>query len=421
MKNFNKIFLISSLFALSFQVSFAQWDAVRFDERNTYTKIASVDQSTVFSVGVDPGTNTNFILRSNNGGGSWDSIPLSGQPAASLNDLFFVDAQNGFASGSINGNQLLIKTTDNGNTWTTVTPEPAAQYPIVAVSFSDAMNGLASNNLKLYRTTDGGATWTSQTPSYFISALYHKSANIVFASGGDMNSNEAVLYRSTDGGQTWAPVLQETNTTVFVSSFGRVIFPDQNTGFVHFQSTNLLYRSIDGGNNWLALTIPTAGIIQDYDFSTIDTGRALTSEGEIFKTIDGGNSWTLEYTTGAGAYGPSVFLNSVDFSSATGYVGATNGLIKKYTPESLTSVSNFDSNDFVVYPNPASTGGPVRIQLNAEAQAEVRILDAQGRSYKNGIVGKNEELNITDLSAGIYFIEVKTGERVGVKRLVVTK
>ncbi|WP_299135773.1 InlB B-repeat-containing protein [uncultured Tenacibaculum sp.] len=69
--------------------------------------------------------------------------------------------------------------------------------------------------------------------------------------------------------------------------------------------------------------------------------------------------------------------------------------------------------DFAVYPNPVET--ILRLQLNEQVK-EITIYSIQGREVKTS---KEREVNISDLSSGIYLIKVQTdNDKIGIKKFV---
>ncbi len=104
------------------------------------------------------------------GGGNWTSATVSGTGGAQglyYQAIAFTDNNNGLAGS--NGSDIR-KTTDGGNTWTTVTP-PSGFTTFAAINFHGMKDG--SNTIrvslndglvyKVYRTTNLGTTWTEET------------------------------------------------------------------------------------------------------------------------------------------------------------------------------------------------------------------------------------------------------------------
>src|SRR5688572_24693987 len=102
-------YLFSALLLFPFILS-AQWRVVRGDRHNNFTKVFTVNDNTAFVIGNGMSVYEQFILRTNDGGSTWDSIPLSIPDNVYLNQLFFTNDNNGFIGGGGNGDstQLLL-------------------------------------------------------------------------------------------------------------------------------------------------------------------------------------------------------------------------------------------------------------------------------------------------------------------------
>jgi photosystem II stability/assembly factor-like uncharacterized protein len=117
-----------------------------------------IDSSNIF-IGGNIANSYGYILRSQNAGLSWDTVyqTLYGSP----HSICRIGEQSLIVSGS---DGLIIKSTDMGNSWTTV--NSPRQYHCYA-SFIDSMNGLLCfMDGFIYRTTNGGNSWISEWPFY---------------------------------------------------------------------------------------------------------------------------------------------------------------------------------------------------------------------------------------------------------------
>jgi photosystem II stability/assembly factor-like uncharacterized protein len=96
--------------------------------------------------------NPDSLYQTNDGGATW--LPRS-KLAGRVNTLYFLNNQQGFATFR-NSNDLL-RTTDGGTTWTTVTlPRPASYFDI---QFINASLGYICGGPYVLKTTNGGQTW----------------------------------------------------------------------------------------------------------------------------------------------------------------------------------------------------------------------------------------------------------------------
>lgn len=82
-----------------------------------------------------------------------------------------------------------------------------------------------------------------------------------------------------------------------------------------------------------------------------------------------------------------------------------------------TGINHLADNTFEnvnFYPNPTANNGTIDVQLNATAKLDITILNAVGQSVYStsvsGNIGSNKiELNLNNLSSGLYFYQVKVG------------
>lgn len=89
-----------------------------------------------------------------------------------------------------------------------------------------------------------------------------------------------------------------------------------------------------------------------------------------------------------------------------------NGLHTIVTASSPSWLNTIEigSTDFQVYPNPAKDVLSIRSELNGEM--DVVILDTYGRKVQSGmIINGQTELNISNLSSGVYFITLNEGQQ----------
>jgi photosystem II stability/assembly factor-like uncharacterized protein len=185
-----------------------------------------VDRQTGWAAGDTPVGSSlevrGVVLGTTNGGATWKELKdASGKGAPfSINDVFFVDRNEGWAAGGNQENReedVLLHTTDGGRTWLRQTTK-TAQY-IRAVHFADAKRGWAvgmtmdpvdpnqAGPSKIVGTTDGGVTWAVQftSPRSFYDVVFTDAQH------GWAVGDRAAIYATSDGGATWA---QQTRFTV---------------------------------------------------------------------------------------------------------------------------------------------------------------------------------------------------------------
>lgn len=114
-----------------------------------------------FSIGMNEYTgemySTRELLRTSNGGISWQIIPVDFDRIFQPVKIYFATTNIGWAYWG--GGTIIYKTENGGRTW----EEISFPGPVYDICFSDQDNGyFVSRNGNIYKTMDGGLTWTAQ-------------------------------------------------------------------------------------------------------------------------------------------------------------------------------------------------------------------------------------------------------------------
>jgi photosystem II stability/assembly factor-like uncharacterized protein len=209
---------------------------------------------------VDPGDKSTLylatqdfrgVLRSENGGESWDFYDHHGEIyGAIINALEFTQANNGtLIAGTANGK--ILTHSREGNTW-------EARYGLPKGSIK-SLAAAPSDKKTIYAGTDRG-----------------------------------VVIRSVDGGQLWTVLGQISNTFKVTNLAVHPDMPNYLYATTYGSGGNTLWSSQDSGLNWRQLSaigLPRSGIhalsVDRNDPDTLFTG---TSEG-LFVSRDAGMHW----------------------------------------------------------------------------------------------------------------------------------
>jgi photosystem II stability/assembly factor-like uncharacterized protein len=127
--------------------------------------IKCLNQDTLFvAAGGDPQVKDGYIIKSTDGGKTWDSTRTK-----NLSHICFINDLTGFACGY----DGIIKTTDTGKTWDTISTLSSEE-----IVFIDENNGFFCDKRSLFNTVDGGRNWklvkAIVNPSWIIGKDFSK-------------------------------------------------------------------------------------------------------------------------------------------------------------------------------------------------------------------------------------------------------
>ena len=269
------------------------------------------------------------VVRTIDGGATWEVRPVPGASALDFRDVEAFDAKTAYVLAIGAGDKSRIyKTTDGGGTWVLqfTNADPKAFYD--AVAFWDAKTGMAMGDpvdgrFQIVRTLDGGKTWLPVPPDGMPPALpgegaFAASGTCLVAAGktlawfGTGGAEKARVFRTNDQGRTWTVV--NTPLTAGAASAGvfSVAFSGGADGVVvggdfrkERESGDNVALSSDGGRSW---TFPGAARLRGFRSAVVfvpgTRWNSLIAVGPagVARTDDGGRSWTPIGTAGSGGF-----------------------------------------------------------------------------------------------------------------------
>ncbi len=253
----------------------------------------------VFAVG-----ERGHILHSEDAGATWIQVPVP--VSANLTAVYFADEKNGWAVGHV---ETILRTQDGGNSWELVHFEPENAQPLLDVCFADASRGVAVGAYgTIYMTADGGAVW-SQVPfepaalpgaarveptaddmeadvdlgfEFHLNAISRGPAGRMY-----LGAEAGRLFRSDDDGVHWREL-----PSPYDGSFHGIL-PLEGDTVLAFGLRGNLFRSEDGGMHWIA--IPTGTTVLLNSGARIDEKTVVIAgmAGVLLVSRDGGRSFNL--------------------------------------------------------------------------------------------------------------------------------
>ena len=238
------------------------------------------------------------ILFSDDEGATWEQAKVPVQ--VMLTAVRMLDAQTGWTVGH---DAAILRTRDGGETWQLVHHAPRAQLPLLDVWFRDADNGFAVGAFGAFlASTNGGDTWTCRNgcwddddraggapllhaPDSDFEDDFHLNAIVPAGPGRLFLAGEAgVLYRSDDDGQTWLAL-----SSPYSGSWFGALALDTDTVLVA-GLRGRLFRSEDAGESWAQIETATTATLTDLIRVTPDLILITGLAGALLVSHDNGLS-----------------------------------------------------------------------------------------------------------------------------------
>ena len=266
------------------------------------------------------------VVRTNNGGQSWEYSYMPEQNPYMLHGVSFIDSLTGWTVGDYG---YIFNTVDGGKTWN---QQIGANTCLNSVCFIDRNLGwVASAGGGVLHTEDGGKTWSTQnsgTSDWIAEICMHNADTGLFVAGP---STARQVFLTSNGGQTWSQsVLTAPNLRCcLVLSGGRLFAAGES---IHFSTdfsttwdtwqnrvTDLMIRDVschsadniwiagvrgaifktsNRGASWERVDFPTSSTLNNVDFPSPTTGWVISGNDTLYRTTDGGDSWATVNTNG---------------------------------------------------------------------------------------------------------------------------
>jgi photosystem II stability/assembly factor-like uncharacterized protein len=302
--------LKSLLFLLLFPLfSFSQWNSlIPSITHYRLADVSFVNPSEGWVVG-----NGRTIMHTNDTANSFtiqnsgfSDGEILGVHAFNSNDAYAVISEVEVSTGSNQSKyeKHLLKTSNGGLTWQSNLINDNYYRTFNAIDFYDLDSGyVVGFDGQIFRTKDGGSVWDSLSFPTTGNPFMNDLMDVLVTGSNEVLvvTHGGAIYRSIDAGQNWnvvwqpiningTPVLRKltpfTSDTIFACGPFKVLRSD-NRG----QSWKLLNDTV---NN----SLPSSADFTDIHFADTLHGYATAGNyffldrGEVFKTTDGGKTWS---------------------------------------------------------------------------------------------------------------------------------
>lgn len=396
-----KTLILLILLFLLFQfpsLLYAQWITQGSGTTENLYDIEFINPATGWALG-DAGK----IIKTTNSGLNWTTITNPSMTAGGvLVSVFPVNENTTYVVG---GHNLLLKTTNGGQNWIELRNGPfGSGNGFSGVYFLNENTGWLCGAQRVLRTTNGCASFDSiSVPLSSLTEIHFKDI-----STGILMS-EGYVYKTTNSGFNWF------NTNVPHGGnipFFRKLGVSQNQFVCIGGNDAIIYWSTNYADTWQVRDTVASGIIGVHLIDG-NTGFVGGSGNRLYKTTDGGYNWLRE-NTGAGL----VFISSIKFvNTLTGWFIGGIGTIKHTTTGGQTLVGISHQGTEIAtqhsllqnYPNPFNPKTIISYQLVEPEHVMLQIFDATGKLISTVVDSKQQAgryeivFDGTGLASGAYF------------------
>ncbi|MFK7758205.1 MAG: T9SS type A sorting domain-containing protein [Flavobacteriales bacterium] len=360
--------------------------------------------------------------------------------------------------GFIGGENVLLKTTDSGVTWTPVDinslPADNSVLDIHDVHFFDELTGFVTSDYQIWETSDGGLNWTVAPIQFncFAVAMYFINDDLGFFGGsGCFEGHVIVRLENEEDFQVSTP---EDWFGASINHVSSIEFKDELFGLAGTISGNLL-RTTDGGLNWDTIpNLANGETITGFVFNE-DEIIATHQSNENFGTMsssDNGLTWSMHeasatffypamdaahkseseanYLGGRYQQGGVIFSNeggfwnfdAVEFpvrdidsqsESRTFCVGEQGAIYVNADPDETNNINEHFSNSLGVYPNPSSSLIHFTGDLDGLTKYEIYSVEGKLVMEEQSYSPASTQIDVSELERGPYFIKLISNNGIG--------
>jgi len=378
------------------------------------------------------------ILRTSDSGITWNFI--YDEEFVSITCCFFPSNTIGYIGGSegYDNVPLLIKTVDGGNTWEKISLPTQWYFKIISLFFITDQYGFALTEYnRLYKTVDGGENWSEIYLPFDAKCIYFTSESTGFIGGeygyisktinygntwtGCSTSSENSIYdiafhndmngyavgahktilKTTDGGNSWFTVTQTQGSH---TKYNKINFLDENVGFIIGDYGTIL-KTVNGGLSWIQQNSGTNCFLRSMSFISNDAGIVVGDQGVILRTDNSGVNWRL-LNNGTTFNIYSICFTDINHGYTANFLGEylkTSDGGKKWVRKKINTIEDLTAVFFLDSLNGFISGPPSAIYKTVDG----------GDNWSLSDIGVNDRI------LSLYFIDKNIGYGCGQNGIII--
>lgn len=286
------------------------------------------------------------------------------------------------------GNENVVKSTDNGNTWTALSPLPgsnSSEISALAVSNTHSLILYAARRVRyesgipgaVFNTNNGGLTWTNITAGL---------PDSLYCTGIEIN---------------------ETNPSIaYVCMAG-------------FSSGRKVYMTTNGGMNWTNISYNLPNLPVNCIKQIPGTNNIMVATDVGVYVLYGSTTTWVNNSMGL----PNVIVSDIEFNSALNkaYVSTFGRGIWETSLSVLSGINENQTSkmsDFNLYPS--VNNGSFTITFDSEPEnMKLEIINVMGQIVFQKILSNKETKINIELVSGAYYARVSDNKKLAVRKFVV--
>ncbi|WP_462281437.1 VPS10 domain-containing protein [Salinivirga cyanobacteriivorans] len=419
------------------------------NQGNSWTQISTMNTSNKLrSLAVAP-SNSDYIYtgdlyniwRTTDGGSTWDNISQGISNAVTYIAVKHDDPNTLWVTVGGYNSAKVYESTNGGDTWTDI----SAGLPSIPAT-SIVENKLMDNPRILYLSTElgiyikkGNEDWVPfnrNLPNVHVEELeiYYdettpENSMLRAASYGrglwenpiTLNNNITFHIVSPDDEDVANALINLEGADPLMTNIGGLASAELLSGYYPVTITAAGYETFNDtvlihGSNIVELEMTRGNYNVDFNVSNSSNGNNIEnaeisiSEGTTLTTNNSGNA-SVTLTSGDYTYS----VNAVGYDPITNESFSVMNASQINITMNAVGLTNMDDKDFDIYPNPASDN----LFIDVDGIYNVKLYTESGKILKELEVNNQGMIDIKEIASGVYFIELKNGDRKAIQKIII--
>ena len=420
-------YILISISIVTFKNLEAQWTSIPTFQ--ACWDVVTIQENVFIVARLPSGIET--LYRSTTNGSTWVQIYPYSVVADVGNPTLVTNGTILYAVAQGPGHDTLLISSTLGDSWTKINTFPGvninAKFERLLYANGNTMFARFRGNSvsEIYKSTDNGASWNLKLTSGGEVNRLSLIDNVGIASYNSAGYN-LYSYISVDGGETWN---EQNYGFKSLAKIGSVFF----ASYPQEDPVSSIYKSTNNGINWTKLnsSYHTGG------YSILNIGNKLFSAGfyergsltgNVYQSTNQGLNWIDN-----GNYGLTFLWHLTNNSN---YFFATQALsynlIRRPYYEIVDVTENIQNQPEQFYlnqnfPNPFNPTTNIEFTLDKKQFVKLRVFDILGKEVatlfnENLSAGSYEtDFEGSNLTSGVYFYILETGNHTEVKKMTLLK